>query len=477
MTDKNTTYSQSHGQTLLDKMITSMAPSSVLPIIIVNKQGYILFINKSYEEWSGLKCEDIAGRHITTVVENTRTHIVASTGKAELQHLQKCFGKTVLANRIPIFDENNSLLGAWGVVDVYDISGITSLSHRITQLESQISTYERDLHKYRSSQYTFSDIIGTSPAIMATKKDAQVAAKIPVDILILGDPGTGKDLFAQAIHSDSLYASGPFVRVDCVTFSSSKISKHPQLSESHEHPYGDTVEDTIKAANGGTLFLDEIGDLSLDLQSKILHFIEQNRAFQVEQSDLLNFRVIATSNRDLKAMVKSKIFRADLYYMLAGYTLTIPSLKERASDIPALLNHFIDHYAAIYNRKKKAFTPAAVRKLMELEWAGNVRVVREFVKSTVIRTEDDALAYSLVDIEHFAAASKNGALPQASFSSNKEQQSIQDLEIQLMQSTLEKNRGNIRASAAALGIERNTLYRKIKKYNINVDEYRTLSDK
>jgi len=163
--------------------------------------------------------------------------------------------------------------------------------------------------------------------------------------------------------------------------------------------------------------------------------------------------------------------------MLAGYTLTIPSLKERASDIPALLNHFIDHYAAIYNRKKKAFTPAAVRKLMELEWAGNVRVVREFVKSTVIRTEDDALAYSLVDIEHFAAASKNGALPQASFSSNKEQQSIQDLEIQLMQSTLEKNRGNVRASAAALGIERNTLYRKIKKYNINVDEYRTLSDK
>lgn len=463
----------SENQALLGKMLSNLVRSAVVPIILVNRQGHIVFLNHAYEEWSGVSCENVLGRHISMVVENTRTHITAMTGKAELQQVQKCFGKIVLSNRIPIFDENDELLGAWGIVDVNDISGITNLSKRITQLERQLSKYENELRTYQSVQHSFADIIGHSPVFEAVIEEAKLAANIAVDVLIRGESGVGKKLFAHAIHHSSARSRYPFVSVSCDGLPYDQVDE--MLFGTERGFLNNEVRiGKVESADKGTLFLDEIGDLPLEVQPKILRLIEGHSITRVggENSIDVDIRVIASTNCNLEDMVKSGAFRADLYYALTAFVLVVPPLRKRKEDIPELVDHFIGLYSEIYNRKKKAFTPAAIQEMMQQDWPGNVRELSNFVKSTMIRTPEEALGYTLLNKNYDMEDEERPSAASAADDPEKGNMTMRDMELKLIQSALKSCKGNVRKSAQMLNMDRNTFYRRLKKYQINSEDYR-----
>ena len=304
--------------------------------------------------------------------------------------------------------------------------------------------------------FGFNDIIGHSVAIQNAIILAQKIAPTDTNVLLLGETGTGKEIFANAIHSSSRRSAKSFIAINCSAFTKDLLEG--ELFGHKAGAYTGASKDKqglIELAHDGTLFLDEIGDMNVELQAKILRVIENGEFIKLGDTKTTNVdvRIIAATNRDLKKSIEAGEFREDLYYRLNVFTIELPPLRERIDDIPELTDHFVAYYAGRQN-KSLQIGKEALQLLMKHSWKGNTRELRNVLERASILADGEILP---------------GHLP---YDIQKQDQSSQGLtlasvEKNHIQKVLEFTKGNKTKTAEALGIGLTTLYRKMEEYHIS----------
>jgi PAS domain S-box-containing protein len=432
--------------------------------VVTDPEGFITHFNKPYGQFLGVDPDAQIGRHCTEAVENSRMHIVAHTGKAEINHSHLIRGQNMVVQRIPI-KKDGKIIAVFGQVMFKDVKDVGKLARELSLLESKVKLYEEELLSLRSTRYTFDSIIGASEAIAKLKQEALKAAGNNFPVLITGESGTGKELFAQAIHNASARRLHPFVRINCAAIPR-------DLLESELFGYEKGAFTGAKAegkpgkfelAHEGTIFLDEIGDLPIEMQPKLLRAIE-DREFErvggnkVMQSD---FRVIAATNQSLEAMLAAGRFRKDLFYRLNVVSLHIPPLKERPADIAAIARQFLAQTAKEAGLGKLSIDREAERALRQCDWPGNVRELTNVLERSVHGLEGDTIR--LADLPFYAQRSLRSAarLQQTSLRELQSRAERETIWAALKEAHFQKAR-----AAQILGIHRTLLYKKMKRYNI-----------
>lgn len=319
----------------------------------------------------------------------------------------------------------------------------------------------KQLEKRISNKYSFDTIIGKSKALEQVIDLAKKVAKTDSTVLLTGETGTGKEVFAQAIHENSNRVGKSFVALNCSTFSKEILES--ELFGHKQGAFTGAIKDKkgfIEEANGGTLFLDEIGEMPIELQAKLLRVLETNEYIPVGESTpkKSNFRLIAATNRDLKAESEANRFRSDLYFRLNIFEISIPPLRERVKDILPLVNHYVTLFSEKINRKILTIDPDFLHKLESYHWLGNVRELKNIIERSVILCEGEILNTSVLPYEIQHQEDKNNKSMSA-FS----MQSIEKLHIQKV---LNYTKGNKAETARLLEIGIATLYRKLDEYKI-----------
>jgi DNA-binding NtrC family response regulator len=321
------------------------------------------------------------------------------------------------------------------------------------------------LHKALTRQFEFQDLVSKSPKMEAVFDLARTAAKSDSTVLVFGESGTEKELLARAIHAESPRRDGAFVGVSCAASTENLLE-----SELFGHEAGAftgaaaSVCGKLEIAAGGTLFLDEIGDISQKLQLDLLRVLDTREFRRVGGSQLIKIdvRIIATTNRDLKRLIESGAFREDLYYRLNVIPMTLPALRERKEDIPLLLEHFLAQFRTEMRKPLEGVSAEAMQMLMAHDWPGNVRELRNILERGAVMVR--APIITPMELELTASVSSGG--PPTTDSSD----SLRDVERKHITAMLKQQHWNITRSARALGIDRVTLYNKIKRYQIHEDE-------
>ncbi|MGC8650660.1 MAG: sigma-54-dependent transcriptional regulator [Hydrogenobaculum sp.] len=305
------------------------------------------------------------------------------------------------------------------------------------------------------------DIIGESPAIKRLKEEIKKVAKSNANIVIFGENGTGKELVAKNIHQLSHRKDKPFVDINCAAIPDELIES--ELFGYEKGAFTGALSrkaGKLEIANEGTIFLDEIGDMSLKAQAKLLRAIE-TKSFQrlggLQRIDV-DVRFICASNKDLKKLIEQGLFREDLYYRLAVITLEVPPLRERGYDIIILAEYFLDKFCQENKVKPKKLTEEAKEVLLEYNWPGNVRELKNLMERLSITVEEDVIDAESLGIKAEDKEPKD-------FKSAK-----QEFEKQFILKKLAQYNYNIKQTAQAIGMDFTNLYRKIKAYNIKIEE-------
>lgn len=314
----------------------------------------------------------------------------------------------------------------------------------------------------RGAIYTFDKIIGQNKYFQDTINFAKKLSDSKSTILITGESGTGKEIFAQSIHNYSNRKKAPFVTINC-----GAIPRNLIESELFGYEGGAFTGakksgkvGKFEVADGGTVFLDEIGELSLDLQTRLLRVLEEGTVSRIgsTREKAVDVRIIVASNKDLREAVKKGKFRKDLFYRINVLPLKLPPLRERKDDIPLLIDYFMEKKAKSLNKKKVKISEEQMEKIIEYEWPGNVRELENFVE-LIINLEGVPESYRNREDKFIFQAYDNKK-------KELEDLSLDRIERDHITKVLELYSCNISRTAEVLGIARNTLYRKIKKYNI-----------
>lgn len=329
------------------------------------------------------------------------------------------------------------------------------VKHRATRKENE---FLKEEFKHRTR---FESMIGQSRAMQEIFSLIEDIKDVESSVLITGETGSGKGLAAKAIHSHSRVKEGPFVSVNC-----GSIPKHIMESELFGHRKGaftdarENRKGRLEMAVGGTLFLDEIGEISMRMQIDLLQVLEDKIFYKVGGTQPLSaeFRVIAATNADLEQAIKNRTFREDLYYRLNVISFQMPPLRERKEDIPLLAEHFLSQFTQEVNRGVERISRDAMDELMLYEWPGNVRELSNAIERAVVVCKTQTITPVDLPIGH---ALEDDLKPKYF--------SLNDMEKQHIQEILDKTGWNISKSAVILGIDRSTLYNKIKRYELKLD--------
>lgn len=322
----------------------------------------------------------------------------------------------------------------------------------------QLAKKVEQLQKQVGEKYSFDTIIGGSPLIQQAVELAKKVAATDTTVLLLGETGTGKEIFAQAIHHNSSRGNKSFVAVNCSSFSKELLE-----SELFGHKAGaftGAVKDKkglFEEANGGTIFLDEIGEMPAELQARLLRVLETGEFIKVGDTKTLkvNVRTIAATNRDLQKEIETGHFRSDLFYRLSVFQISLPSLQQRAKDIPTLAKHFVAVFAAKTNKPVPVLQKEYLEALQQYGWPGNIRELKNVIERSVILENGNELTTSTLpfNMQH-AADAKSSSFELAV------------VEKQHIQKVLQHTNGNKTETARLLGIGLTTLYRKIEEYHL-----------
>jgi two-component system response regulator AtoC len=306
----------------------------------------------------------------------------------------------------------------------------------------------------------FRGILSRSPRMDAVFELARAAAKSHSTVLILGESGTGKDLLARAIHAESLRREGPFVGVSCSALSESVLES--ELFGHEQQALTETVSSVrgkFEIAAGGTLFLDEIGDISPKLQLDLLRVLDAKEFRRVGGSQLIqaDVRIIASTSRDLKQLVKAGGFREQLYYRLNVIPIVLPPLRERKEDIPLLVDHFLGQFRGEMEKPLEGLTREALEVLLACDWPGNVRELRNVLEGGAALARGTILTPTDLIVAPPSPLGSQAAEPG---------DPLREVERRHIEASLRQYRWNISRTAKSLGIDRVTLYNKIKRYGI-----------
>jgi PAS domain S-box-containing protein len=321
-----------------------------------------------------------------------------------------------------------------------------------------------------TAKCTFDSIVGNSPAILKIKDMGRIASQSDSNVLIFGESGTGKDLLAQAIHNSSSRSKGPFIAINCGSLPKGLIESELFGYESGAFTGAskDGYPGKFNLADGGTIFLDEIGDMPLEMQASLLRVIQTKEVVRIggKTAKQVDVRIIAATNRNLLESVKNNRFRSDLYYRLNVLDFVIPALRERKEDIIVLAEYFINIYGHTMNKKVKGISEKALDLMLSYNWPGNVRELENAIERALNLVQGDwiteaELPYEIVMQDRLAQNSYMEGIQPAG---NREYEKIIK--------ALAAESGNVSKASIALGVSKRTLYRRINKFNINLDNFR-----
>jgi transcriptional regulator with PAS, ATPase and Fis domain len=430
----------------------------------VDETGHIVRLNQAMLDYFHLT-HAVEGKHISEIEPSSRLPVVLRTMKAEVAHRHRfANGREAIVHRIPIMDKGR-LIGALGIILFGDLHEIYMLAEKNKLLLSKLADYEKNQNIYKT-KYSLADIVGSSPGIKACKEQVKRIAKSNSNVLITGESGVGKELFAHAIHNESSRKDAPFIRVNCAaipeTLLEAELFGYEEGSFTGAKKGGQPGK--FELANGGTLFLDEIGDMPYMMQAKILRVLQEREFERVGGNGVVqvNVRVIAATNADLEKLVQSAAFRHDLFYRLNVLSLKIPPLRERQEDIANLTYYF---QGVIYqeNGIYANIAPECVKLLTKYDWPGNIRELRNVVEKIALAAEgrmaqiSDIPQYLLHQIDRKKIRQASGSSLVAL---------LEQVEAEEIARAIEICDGNKIKAAEYLQIPKVRLYRKIKKYNI-----------
>lgn len=341
-----------------------------------------------------------------------------------------------------------------------DNEKIIPLLHRAIE-KVQLQKKVQDLEKRVGEKFSFDAIIGKSKAIQQAIDLARKVAPIDTTVLLTGETGTGKEVFAQGIHQASSRAGKSFVTLNCSTFSKDILES--ELFGYKQGAFTGAIKDKkglIEEANGGTLLLDEIGEMPLELQAKLLRVLETSEFIKLGDTKPTksNFRLIAATNRDLKQEYEANHFRSDLYFRLSVFGIHLPPLRERTKDIEPLTHYFMKQFSAKTNKRVEKIEEECLEKLENYEWVGNIRELKNIIERSVILADSNTLTADLLPFDIQQPRQQNkGTLSAFSMAS------VEKLHIQKV---LNYTKGNKAETARLLEIGIATLYRKIEEYGL-----------
>ena len=313
------------------------------------------------------------------------------------------------------------------------------------------------LRKELKKQYKLHDMISKNERMLEIFDLARTVAKSSSTVLIQGESGTGKELLARAIHDESPRSESPFISVSCASLTESLLESELFGHEKGAFTGANSIKrGKLELAQDGTLFLDEIGDISLKLQMDLLRVLEQKEFRRVGGSDVIAIgsRILAATNRDLKSAIEQGRFRADLYYRLNVISIQIPPLRERKEDIPLLVGHFVEKFNIEMGKQVRGVSEEAMRILVDNDWPGNARELRNVIERAMVVAKGNVITESDV------------SLPSAPGGTNHRSKSLEEIEKEHIRVVLNENQWNIVRTAQSLGIDRVTLYNKIKKFEL-----------
>jgi DNA-binding NtrC family response regulator len=332
----------------------------------------------------------------------------------------------------------------------------------------------RLLQRQIERAYTFDEIVGKSPAMQVVFETIRLAAASAVDVLILGETGTGKELVARSIHKRSPRHNACFMPIDCGAIPENLVEseffghERGAFTGAHERRLG-----LLEVADGGTVFLDEIIGMPLSLQAKLLRVLQERRFRRVGGKDevAVNIRVVAAASRDLIGEIRAQRFREDLYYRLNVGYITIPPLRERVEDIPLLVTYFVDRYRREMGKPAMELKPEVMEILMAYSWPGNIRELQNVLKRMLMMSHGPILSLQDLPDDIVTQAGDRSLTDRGSFFQLREQR-IAAFEMEYLTNLLQFHQGDVSQAAREACLPRGTLYRLLKKHGLAAEDFR-----
>lgn len=437
--------------------------------IITDIEGNVREINKQYADFFGKSRSEIIGKSILNIIPNSKMIDIVKHKFSEEDAVHKYIdgeakGNSVIVSRSYVEDEDGNV-----------VAGVAQVKFKVQTLavaKKLMNEYE-ELEYYREefqNQNRVDNIIGSDTKFREIVKECLKVAKTDIPVLLTGETGTGKEVMAKALHTNSLRCDKPFVSINCAAIPF-------ELLESELFGYMDGAftgakrggkKGKFQLANGGTIFLDEIGDMPSSMQAKLLRVLQEKEIEPLgsEKSIPLDVRVVAATRQDLEAKMKDGSFREDLYYRLSVFNIHIPPLRERGGDSLELAEFFLDELNHKY-KTYKIFSKAVKAYFLKYQWPGNVREVNNVVQSAyAISTEN------IIDINDIPARMLQQEKPAINLDKNKKSlgQMVDDYEKEVILELLKKHKGNCLEAAKEAGIHKSNFYRKLQKYGIKPAE-------
>lgn len=430
-------------QHLSTEVIDQILENAFQWFVVVDRESKILYINEDYCHFLEVKREDAIGQHVADIIENTEMHVVMEKGEADIAAPHYIKGSYMLANRVPLVVDGE-IVGAFGSVIFRDMTDWKRLSAHVK------TTMERIEEKFSPTSHTLSrleDIIGESASIRKLKETVRMIGPTKLPVVIEGETGTGKEMFAESIHRLSERSDASFVKVNCAVLP----------AELAEQELFEGTDSKLAQASGGTLYIEEVHALPIPLQAKLLRTITE-----IEQGVFAtagDVRFLFSSNRNLSNLVDDGLFREDLYYRIQSVYLKVPALRERMEDFSLLTRHFLHLIEQSEGRRGLKLDPKTVRHLVQYKWPGNVRELFNTLRAMVFMTEGTRLTTATIPMHIFqnvkAFSNQTGRLDDI----------LSQTELQVLENTLAVYPDKTEA-AKVLGVSRSTLYEKLKKYNL-----------
>jgi two-component system response regulator HydG len=336
---------------------------------------------------------------------------------------------------------------------------------RLRASNQELQRENTELKRQLDKRFGFEGILGHSPQMQRVFEILAQVAPTNATVLILGESGTGKELVARALHTNSPRVKKNFVAVNCAAMSEGLIESElfGHVKGAFTGAVGDK-QGRVEYADGGTLFLDEVGDMPLATQAKLLRVLETREVMRVGGNEVrkVDVRLLAATNRELRGMVDEGKFREDLLFRLQVVTLDLPPLRERAGDVPLLIDHFIGELSALHGRPIKGIGPEARALLVRYDWPGNVRELRNAIENMVLLARGDELGVN--DVPETIKSGGGRVALHGGF--DLAGRSLEEVERALISANLELMAGNRQKTAQVLGMGERTLYRKIKEHGL-----------
>jgi len=432
-------------------------------LIVVNKDRIVTMTNQAFANLFHKSPEDMIGKPITEIYQNSKFTDVLETGLPVHGYLHDLNGHEIIASRIPII-QDGKIVGALGKVVFKDLNELYALTKRVDSLRSELFYYKK--HMLQKNLTALELLKGKNPIMNALVHTAQRVAKSGSTVLIRGESGTGKELFAQLLHTESTRWQGPFIKVNCAAVPEN-------LLESELFGYEDGAftgarkggqVGKFELADGGTLFLDEIGDMEMSMQVKLLRVIQDWEIERLGSSKprKVDVRLVAATNRDLEAMIRDKQFREDLYYRLNVVTLSIPPLRERRDDIEALIETFLKKFNLQFTQSVTGITLEAKNVLVKYCWPGNIRELENIIERAFNMVDGPEIQLKHLPnyLQILAGCEKR------TFARETLEHILNEVEKEALIYALDISKGNKVEAAKTLGLSRAGLYKKLKKHHL-----------